>query len=48
MVGLLIILAKLGTVGLLKINAFSDKGCGVIISVHEVTKRVLSRDSNHL
>ena len=40
--------AKLATVGLLKIKAFSYKGCNVIISVHDATERILSRDSNHL
>ena len=40
--------AKLATAGLLKIKAFWYKGCDVIISVHDATKRILSRDSNHI
>ena len=48
MAGILIMSAKLPTVGLLKIKTFSYKNCDIIISVHDVTKRILSRDSNHL
>ena len=40
--------AKLATVDLLKIKAFSYKGCDVIISVHDPTKRLLPRDRNHI
>ena len=40
--------AKLATAGLLKIKTFSYKGYDVIISIHDATKRILSRDSNHL
>ena len=36
------------TVGLLKIKAFWYKGCDVIISVQNATKRIISRDSNHI
>ena len=35
--------AKLATVGLLKIKAFSYKGYDVTISVHDATKRISSR-----
>ena len=38
--------AKLGTLGLLKINLFWNKGYDDIISVHDVTYKILSRDSN--
>ena len=48
MVGILIMSAKLTTVGLLKIKTFWYKGCDVIISVHDATKKALSRDSNHI
>ena len=40
--------AKLGTVGLLKIKAFWWVGYDVIISAHDATIRILSRDSNHI
>ena len=48
MVGVLTMSAKLATVGLLKIKTFSYKDCDVIISVHDVTEIILSRDSIHL
>ena len=38
--------ANLATPGLLKINAFWNKGYDVIVSVHDVTKQILSRYSN--
>ena len=41
--------AKMATPGLLKINIFFDnKGYDVIISVHDVTNKILSRDSNYI
>ena len=40
--------AKMATVGLLKINEFWNKGYGVIIFVHDVTKKILSRDSIYI
>ena len=48
MVEILIRSVKLATVGLLKIKAFSNKGCDVIIFLHDAIKRILSHDSNHL
>ena len=48
MVGILIMSAKSAIVGPIKIKAFSYKGCDVIIYVHDATKRLSSRDSNHL
>ena len=48
MVGILITSAKLATVSLPKIKAFSYKVCDIIISVHDATKRILSRDPNHV
>ena len=39
--------AKIATPGLLKINILWKKGCHVIISVQDVTNKILSRDSNY-
>ena len=39
--------AKMATSDRLKIKIFLKKGCGVIISVHGVTSKILSRDSNN-
>ena len=38
--------AKKATPGLLKIKLFWNKGCDVIIYVHDLTNQLLSRDSN--
>ena len=40
--------AKMATPGLLKITVFWNKGYDVIISVHDVTNKILSRDSNYI
>ena len=40
--------AKLATLGLLKIKMFWNKGYHVIISVYDVTSKILSRDSNYI
>ena len=40
--------AKLGTLGLLQIKVFWNKGYDVAISVHDVTNRILSRVSNYI
>ena len=40
--------AKMATLGLLKIMVFQNKGYEVITSVHYVTNKVLSSDSNYL
>ena len=37
--------AKIATLGLLKIKVFWNKGSDVIISVHDVINKILSRDS---
>ena len=42
------ILAKMATPGLLKITVFWNKGYDVIIFVHDVTKKILSCDSNYI
>ena len=47
MVTVLMISAKMATLGLLKIKVFWNKGYDVIISVHDVTSKILSHGSNH-
>ena len=48
MVTILIMAVKMTTVGLLKIKIFWNKGYDVIIFVHDVTNKILSRDSNYI
>ena len=48
MVAILMMSAKLATVDLLKIKAFWYKGCDLLISIHDATKRLLSRDWNYI
>ena len=48
MVAVLMMSAKLASLGLLKIKAFWNKGYDVIISIHDVTNQILSRDSNDI
>ena len=40
--------ATMATPGLLTIEVFLNKGCDVIIFVHDVTNKILSRDSNYI
>ena len=40
--------AKMATLGLLKIKIFWNKGYDVIISVHDVTNKILSLDSYYI
>ena len=40
--------AKMATPDLLKITVFWNKGYDVIIYVHDVTSKILSRDSNFI
>ena len=47
MVKILMISAKIATLGLFKIKVFWNKGYDVI-SVHDVTDKILSRDSNYV
>ena len=47
-VAILMMSAKLATLGLPKINVFGKKGYGVIISVIGVTNKILSLDSNYI
>ena len=48
MVTILIMSAKAATPGLPKIKIFWNKDYEVIISVHDVTNKILSRDSNYI
>ena len=48
MATILMMSAKIATLGLLKIKVFWNKGYNVIISVYEVTSEILSRDLNHI
>ena len=48
MITILIISAKMATLGFLEISFFLDKCYDVISSVHDVTNRILSRDSNYI
>ena len=47
MVAILMMSAKMATLGLVKIKVFLNKGYGVIISVYDVTNEILSRHSNY-
>ena len=40
--------AKMATPGLLKITVFWNKSYDVIISVHDVSNKILSRNSNYI
>ena len=48
MVTILIMSAKMATPGLLKIRVFWNEGYDVMISVHDVTNKILSCDSNYI
>ena len=48
MVIILMILAKISTSGLLRIKVFRRKSFDVIIYLHDVTEKVLSRNSNYI
>ena len=39
---------KVATLGLLKIKVFGNKLYDIIISVHDITNKILSRDSNSI
>ena len=45
MVAILMMSAKMATLGLLKLKLFWNKGYDVIIYVHHVINQILSRDS---
>ena len=48
MVKIFMMPAKMATPGLLKIKIFWKKAYDVIISAHDVTNTILSRDSNYI
>ena len=48
MVAILMMSAKLATLGLLKLKVVRNKGNDIIISAHDVTNKILSRDSNYI
>ena len=48
MVAILMISAKLATLGLLKVKVFWNKDCDLISFVHDVTNKILSRESNYI
>ena len=48
MVAILMMSVKIATLGLLKKKVFWKKDDDVIISVYEVTNKILSRDSNYI
>ena len=48
MVTILMMSAKMATLDLLKIKVFWNKDYDVTISVHDVTSKILSRDSNYI
>ena len=48
MVKILTMLGKMATPGFLKIKIFLKKAYDVIISAHDVTNTILSRDSNYI
>ena len=47
-VRILMMSAKMATPGLLKIKIFWNKDYDVIIYAHDVTKKILTRDSNYI
>ena len=48
MITILMMLAKMATPDLLKTTLFWNKGYDVIIPVHDVSNKILSRDSNYI
>ena len=48
MVTILMMSAKMATLGLLKIKVFWNKGYDVITPVCDVTNKILSHDSNYI
>ena len=48
MITILMMSAKMATLGLLEIMVFWKKGYDVIICVHDVTNKMLSRDLNYI
>ena len=48
MVTILMMPAKMATLGLLKMKVFWNKDCDAINCVHDVTNKILSRDWNYI
>ena len=48
MVTILTVSARIATLGLLKIKVFWNKVYDIIISVHDITNKILLRDSNYI
>ena len=48
MVTILMMSAKMATLGLLKIKVFWNEGYDVITSVHDITNKILSGESNYI
>ena len=48
MVTILMMSAKMATVGLLKIKVFKNKDYDAIVSVHDFISKILSRNSNYI
>ena len=48
MVTILMISAKKDTPSLLKVKVYLNKGFDIMISVHDVTNKIFSRDSNYI
>ena len=48
MVTILMMPAKMATLGVLKIKVFWNKGYDITFFVHDVSKKILSLDSNYI
>ena len=48
MVTILMMSAKMAAPGLLKIKFFGSKYCDVLIAIHDLTNKILSRGSNYI
>ena len=48
MVTILMMSAKIATLGLLKIKVFSNNGYDIIVSFDDVNKKILSHDPNYI
>ena len=48
MLAILMMSAKLATLGVLKIKVFWNKGYNVLISIHDVTSKTSSHDTNYV
>ena len=48
MVTILMMSAKMATLGLLKIKVFLKKDYDIIVSVHDAINKILSRSSNYI